>query len=220
MLFLFLQKSYTFTKANFIRKLPERGLISPLCPWATYPTHNSGWRVCVCVWFILFCTCWHKNAHVDDVPCWPRPAGCAVFSSASPLWLVFGGFLFNFSLRYRVCVILNINESPSQAPLSCPILHVLVAWLVPLAMLIKRFSNARQLQRWQCATWWVCLRIDRVQGRVDKWKWGFAGKFSGESEALQMGTSSHINSFCFTFVPKYLQISFHCPVSSALSCPL
>lgn len=59
----------------------------------------------------------------------------------------------------------------SQALLSCPILHVLVAWLGPLAMLIKRFRMQGKLQRWKCATWWVCLRIDGVQGLI-KWKWG------------------------------------------------
>lgn len=44
----------------------------------------TGWRLCVCVWFLHFCVRWHKCAYVDEIPF----AETSMFSSASPFWLL------------------------------------------------------------------------------------------------------------------------------------
>lgn len=67
------------------------GLWSPVShPCTSHP--HSGCRVCVCV---HFCICWH-----NVVPCRPKPASCAAFSSPRPLDWFLGGFLFNFSFAW------------------------------------------------------------------------------------------------------------------------
>lgn len=58
------------------------------------------------------------------------------------------------------------------------------------------------------------------QGGVVKVEIRGLRKFSGELKTLQMGFGSHIDSVCFPFVFVGLQLSFHCSISSSLTCPL
>lgn len=66
--------------------------MSPPCPTAAHPTHA---QAAGCVFVFDFSVSADAGTNVDDVPCWPKLAGGAVFSSAGPLDWFLGEFLFN-----------------------------------------------------------------------------------------------------------------------------